>query len=161
LNSPNDRVFISKDPRALPDDVNPKLILAAVRPGRYRMTRAEVSHDAADFNMTPKNSREFEVVAGQVTYLGSILLAYASRYEGKYSVLTPSYFQMVVKSDFERDVQELKSLDKRSESVVLTSSPPSAFGCRASAARTGIPTALNKSKLLCSRFSGFLLHRAA
>ena len=43
----------------------------------------------------------------------------------------------------------------------LTSSPPSAFGCRASAARTGIPTALNKSKLLPGRFSGFLLHTAA
>ena len=45
--------------------------------------------------------------------------------------------------------------------VQLTSSPPSAFGCRASAVRTRIPTALNKSKLLCSRFSGFLLHRVA
>jgi hypothetical protein len=118
LNSPQDRFFYSKDPRALPDDAYPKLLLAVVKPGKYRMTRAEVSKEA-DFILTPKNSKEFEVVAGQVTYIGSILMSYVSRYEGKYSVLTPSYFQMIVKNDFDRDVRELKSLDQRLESVVI------------------------------------------
>jgi hypothetical protein len=118
LNSPKDRYFYSKDPRALPDDSYPKLLLAAVKPGKYRMTRGEVSQEA-DFFLTPKKSKEFEVVAGQVTYIGSISMFYTSRFEGKSSALTPVSFQMVVKNDFDRDVRELKGLDKRLESVVI------------------------------------------
>jgi len=118
LNSSQDRYFYSKDPRAKPDDAYPKLLLAAVKPGKYRMTRGEVSKEA-DFFLTPKKSKEFEVVAGQVTYIGSIEMFYTSRFEGKYSVLTPVSFQMIVKNDFDLDVRELKSLDKRLESVVI------------------------------------------
>jgi hypothetical protein len=120
LNSPRDTAYISKDPRALPDDTPPKLVLSAVKPGKYRLTRVEVSQDFTEFNMRPKQSKEFEVVAGQVTYIGSILFNYASKFGGKYSAqLEPTYVQMVVKNDFDRDVRELKSLDRRLESVVF------------------------------------------
>jgi hypothetical protein len=118
LNSPKDRYFYSKDPRALPDDGYPKLILAAVKPGKYRMARAEVEQEA-EFSITPKNAKEFEVVAGQVTHIGSIQMFYASRYNALYAAMTPSYIQMIVLNDFDRDVRELKSLDKRLESVVI------------------------------------------
>lgn len=118
LNSPEDRYFYSRDPRAKPDDTYPKLLLASVKPGKYSMTDATVLQEAR-FYFKPKKAREFEVVAGQVTYIGSIVLSYTSRFEGKYSVLTPTHFQMVVKDDFDRDVRELKSLDQRLESVVI------------------------------------------
>lgn len=118
LNSPEDRYFYSRDPRAKPDDTYPKLLLASVKPGKYRMTDATVLKEAS-FYFKPKKAREFEVVAGEVTYIGSIVLSYTSRFEGKYSVLTPTHFQMIVKNDFERDIRELKSLDKRLESVVI------------------------------------------
>lgn len=114
LNSPDDRIFYSKDPRALPDDAYPKLILAAVKPGKYRMTRADVSQEA-DFILTPKNSKEFEVIAGPVTYIGSISMFYTSRFEGRNSVRTPISFQILMPraseaSRFERILRFSKSL---------------------------------------------------
>ena len=121
LNSPDNRYFYSKDPRALPDDGYPKLLLAEVKPGKYRMTQGDVSQ-TAEFAIKPKTSREFEVVAGQVTYIGSIHMSYATTYDPRYKnggALVPSYINMVVKNDFDRDVRELKSLDKRLESVVI------------------------------------------
>lgn len=121
LNAPDNRYFYSKDPRALPDDGYPKLLLAAVKPGKYRMTHGDVSQEA-EFSIKPKAAKEFEVVAGQVTYIGSIKMLYATRYDPRYNnggALVPSYLNMVVKNDFDRDVRELKSLDQRLESVVF------------------------------------------
>lgn len=128
LNRSDNRYFWSKDPRALPDDGYAKLLLAVVKPGKYHLTQGDVIPMASNRSFSFKeknitNAREFEVVAGQVTYIGSIQMSYgvmfdarANKYGGAF---VPSYMNMSVKNDFDRDVRELKSLDPRLESVVI------------------------------------------
>lgn len=124
--SDNNRYFWSKDLRALPEDGYPKLLLAVVKPGKYRLTQGYVipmgskkSFYLKEKNLT--NAREFEAVAGQVTYIGSIQMSYGVQFEGnKYGgEFAPTYMNMSVKNDFDRDVRELKGLDKRLEPVVF------------------------------------------
>jgi hypothetical protein len=128
LNRSDNRYFWSKDPRALPDDGYAKLLLAVVKPGKYRMTQGYVSTmvSPVEFSLkekNTKNAKEFEVVAGQVTYIGSIQMSYATAFDPKANkyggALVPSYINTVVKDDFDRDVREFKSLDPRLESVVI------------------------------------------
>lgn len=114
----NDPSFVSKNPRAMADDTPPVLLLKAVKPGKYRLKRAAIIEEG-QFNLWPTNSREIEVVAGQVTYIGSMLMKYESSFKGT-GVRTPRYFVMSVVDDFDRDMSELKSLDKRLESLVVT-----------------------------------------
>ncbi|WP_019142395.1 hypothetical protein [Noviherbaspirillum massiliense] len=128
LNRSDNRYFWSKDPRALPDEDYAKLLLAVVKPGKYRLTQGDVTPMASNRSFLLKeknitNPREFEVVAGQVTYIGSIQMSYgvmfdarANKYGGEF---VPSYINMSVKNDFDRDVRELKSLDPRLGSVVI------------------------------------------
>lgn len=114
----NDPSFISKNPRALADDTPPVLLLKPVKPGKYRLKRAAIIEEG-QFNLWPTNSKEIEVVAGQVTYIGSMLMKYESSFKGT-GVRTPRYFVMSVVDDFDRDMSELKALDKRLESLVVT-----------------------------------------
>lgn len=131
LNTPDNRYFWSKDPRALPDEDYAKLLLAVVKPGKYHLTQGDVTPMASNRSFFLKeknitNAREFEVVAGQVTYIGSLQMSYATTFDArdnKYGgALVPSYMNMAVKNDFDRDMRELKSLDKRLESVVIRNS---------------------------------------
>jgi hypothetical protein len=128
LNTPDNRYFWSKDLRAQPDEDYAKLLLAVVKPGKYHLTQGDVTPMASNRSFFLKeknitNAREFEVVAGQVTYIGSIQMSYATQFDArdnKYGgAFVPSYMNMSVKNDFDRDVRELKSLDKRLESVVF------------------------------------------
>lgn len=133
LNRSDNRYFWSKDPRALPDEDYAKLLLAVVKPGKYRLTQGDVIPMSSNrtFSLKEKNitnAREFEVVAGQVTYIGSIQMSYATHFDlraNKYGgEFVPTYVNMSVKNDFDRDVKELKSLDKRLESVVFRNALP-------------------------------------
>ena len=128
LNTPDNRYFWSKDLRAQPDEDYAKLLLAVVKPGKYHLTQGDVTPMASNRSFFLKeknitNAREFEVVAGQVTYIGSIQMSYATHFDlraNKYGgEFVPTYMNMSVKNDFDRDVRELKSLDKRLESVVF------------------------------------------
>ncbi|MFL6718413.1 MAG: hypothetical protein ACJ8G3_18840 [Burkholderiaceae bacterium] len=128
LNRSDNRYFWSKDLRAQPDEDYAKLLLAVVKPGKYHLTQGDVTPMSSNRSFFLKeknitNAREFEVVAGQVTYIGSIQMSYATQFDirdNKYGgAFVPSYMNMSVKNDFDRDVRELKSLDKRLESVVF------------------------------------------
>jgi hypothetical protein len=110
--------FISKNVRAKPDDTPPVLLLVPAKPGKYRLKQADVIEEGRFF-ILPQNPPEIEVVAGQVTYIGSYLMTYECSFKGV-GVRTPRYFRMGVVNDFERDMNELKGLDQRLESVVVT-----------------------------------------
>lgn len=112
-----DPSFISKNARAKPDDTPPMLLLVPSKPGKYRLTRATVTEEG-HYSISPHNTQEIEVVAGQVTYIGSIWMTYECAFRGL-GVRTPRYFTLSVVNDFERDMKELKGLDKRLESVVV------------------------------------------
>lgn len=112
-----DPSFVSRNVRAKPDDTWPMLLLVPTKPGKYRLTRATVTEEG-HFSISPRNMPEIEVVAGQVTYIGSIWMTYECSFKG-IGARTPRYFSMSIVNDFERDMAELKSLDQRLESVVV------------------------------------------
>lgn len=113
-----DPSFTSRIPRAKPDDTRPTLLLVPTKPGKYRLHRADVT-EQGHTSMMLQNMPEIEVVAGQVTYIGSIWMTYESTFKGLGN-LTPRYFRLSIVNDFDRDMKELKGLDPRLESVVIT-----------------------------------------
>jgi hypothetical protein len=117
-NLPQDATFKTKSSRAMEDDAPPDLLLTPVKPGKYQLKRVHVTEGGATIDLSPKNTQVIEVVAGQVTYIGVMWMTYFARFTPK-GTLQPRYMEMKIVNDFERDINELKSLDNRLESVVI------------------------------------------
>ena len=107
---------IAKTPRA-PQETQPILFLYPAKPGKYRLKRTRIVAEGS-YSFWPEHPREIEVVAGQVTYLGSTVIAYRASWRGL-GVLTPTDILLTTRDDFKRDMDELKAVEKRLESVVV------------------------------------------
>jgi hypothetical protein len=113
----------SKESRSLdtaryPNETAPVLMLMPVKAGKYKLARVGVLGEGTT-SFFPKDPREVEVIAGQVTYVGSDVIEYRTSYKGL-GVLTPSVSAPLTRNDFARDMADLKTLDKRLESIPAT-----------------------------------------
>jgi hypothetical protein len=117
-NYPEDAVSQSSIVRAMADDAKPDLVLTPVKPGKYRLFRAHVTENS-DIDMKITSGPVIEVVAGQITYAGSFWMKYYAKFS-KTGTLFPREMWFSLVNDYDRDVAELKSIDKRLESVVFT-----------------------------------------
>lgn len=98
-----------------PNEQAPMVMLLAVKAGKYKAERigvlGEVSHA-----FWPTNPRVIEVIPGQVTYVGATVIEYTASYKG-IGVLTHNVHPPLTRNDFERDMADLRVLDKRLVSV--------------------------------------------
>jgi hypothetical protein len=105
----------SLDKAREPNETAPDLMLVPVKAGKYKVERIGILGEGTNA-FWPTNPKVFEVVAGRVTYVGAAVIEYTTSYKGV-GVLTPSVRAPLTRNDFERDMADLKALDKRFESI--------------------------------------------
>ncbi len=102
---------VARSPQATP----PMLMMYSAKPGKYRLQRTDLVGEG-QFSFWPKDSREFDVVPGQVTYVGNTVVSYTTAFRG-IGVLTPTNVHPSTRDDFAADMAELKSVEPRLETV--------------------------------------------
>jgi hypothetical protein len=101
-----------------PNETVPMVMLLPVKAGKYKVERIGVLGETTHA-FWPTHPKEIEVIAGRVTYVGAAVIEYTTSYKGA-GVLTPSVKAPQTRNDFERDMADLKVLEKRLESVPAT-----------------------------------------
>lgn len=109
--------------KQLPHEANvtaPRMYIYSLPPGIYRIKEMTIGADyrnTRDFNVS--NSPEVTVVAGQLGYVGNFYIQYMTRFTSKGDLVLRSASLSGPNNRFERDIQELKSVDKRLDNVII------------------------------------------
>lgn len=102
-----------------PNETFPVLMMIPAKAGKYRLKSSKFIAEGQAFTFSPENSKEFEVVPGQITYVGSTVASYEARFRGV-GVLTPISIRPGTRNDFVLDIAELKTVEKRLESITAS-----------------------------------------
>ena len=119
VSSRGSAVLYSAVARAMKDDAAPVLLLTPAKPGKYRLSEASTDANGRSFRLHLPVTPEVEVTAGEVTYVGSMLLRYTTSWKGP--DLVANAFSLHIKDDFSGDLAELRAHDHRLRTVVAKS----------------------------------------
>ena len=110
------QIHVFKAPRN-PEETAPVLMIFPAKAGRYRLKQTQFSGEDRHFTFWPDSStKEFEVISGQITYVGNTVAYYVAEFRG-IGVLTPVALRPILRDEFEGDMAELRAVEKRLESV--------------------------------------------
>lgn len=101
------------------DDADPgfAVFLTPAKPGKYALQSLLVNDAKEQVGVWPKDSPTFEVVAGQVTYAGSLHLM--TRMEQSLGVYVARDMSVQVVDDYALDAAELRALEPRLGTAVM------------------------------------------
>lgn len=96
------------------------MMLTPVKPGKYRETYASLNTgNSANVYIDFKDLPAFEVVAGEVTYVGAMFVTTSARYARNDGAFKASAMAVQVRDEFARDLTELKAMDARLVPMVI------------------------------------------
>ncbi|WP_426103454.1 hypothetical protein [Massilia sp. TSP1-1-2] len=114
---PNLQTKLAHEPNVVP----PVLFIHSVPPGKYRIKEIAIGADYRNLQTFQiYDSPDITVVAGQLNYLGNFYVKYMTRFTSKGELVLRHASLSGPHNKFERDIAELKTAEKRLDTVVIT-----------------------------------------